>query len=64
MLTADTAFAVPGGLPTAALTEPHGFLRLRCADCGQDKLLAFSCKRRGFCPSYGARRMSQRLVCF
>ena len=37
----------------------HGFLRLRCGDCGHDKLLAFSCKRRGFCPSCGARRMSQ-----
>ncbi len=37
----------------------HGFLRLRCGDCGHDKLLAFGCKRRGFCPSCGARRMSQ-----
>jgi hypothetical protein len=37
----------------------HGFLRLRCADCGHDQLVAFSCKRRGFCPSCGARRMSQ-----
>ena len=37
----------------------HGFLRLRCGDCGHDKLLAFSCKRRGFCPSCVARRMSQ-----
>ena len=37
----------------------HGFLRLRCGACGHDKLLAFSCKRRGFCPSCGARRMSQ-----
>lgn len=37
----------------------HGFLRLRCDDCGHDKLLAFSCKRRGFCPSCGARRMGQ-----
>ncbi|MFT4101734.1 MAG: transposase zinc-binding domain-containing protein [Burkholderiaceae bacterium] len=36
-----------------------GFLRLRCGDCGHDKLVAFSCKRRGFCPSCGARRMSQ-----
>ena len=26
----------------------HGFLRLRCGDCGHDKLVAFSCKRRGF----------------
>ena len=30
-----------------------------CGDCGHDKLLAFSCKRRGFCPSCGARRMAQ-----
>jgi len=37
----------------------HGFLRLHCGQCGHDKLLAFSCKRRGFCPSCGARRMSQ-----
>lgn len=26
----------------------HGFLRLRSGDCGHDKLVAFSCKRRGF----------------
>jgi hypothetical protein len=37
----------------------HGFLRLRCADCAHEKLVAFSCKRRGFCPSCGARRMAQ-----
>ena len=37
----------------------HGFLRLRCSDCGHDKLVAFSDKRRGFCPSCGARRMAQ-----
>ena len=37
----------------------NGFLRLRCTDCGHDKLVAFSCKRRGFCPSCGARRMVQ-----
>ena len=28
----------------------YGFLRLRCGDCGHDKLVAFSCKQRGFCP--------------
>lgn len=33
----------------------HGFLRLRCGDCGHDKLVAFSCKRRGFCPSPNAK---------
>jgi len=37
----------------------RGFLRLHCGDCGHDKLVAFSCKRRGFCPSCGARRMAQ-----
>ena len=37
----------------------HGFLRLRCGEYGHDKLLAFSCKQRGLCPSCGARRMSQ-----
>lgn len=31
----------------------HGFLRLRCADCTHEKLVAFSCKRRGFYPSCG-----------
>ena len=37
----------------------HGFLRLRCSDCGHDKLVANSRKRRGFCPSCGALRMAQ-----
>jgi ribosomal protein S27E len=37
----------------------HGFLRLRCADCAHERLVAFSCKRRGFCPSCGARRMAE-----
>lgn len=35
----------------------HGFLRVRCESCCHEKLVAFSCKRRGFCPSCGARRM-------
>ena len=37
----------------------HGFLRVRCADCAHEKLVAFSCKRRGFCPSCGTRRMAE-----
>ena len=37
----------------------HGFLRVRCVDCAHEKWVAFSCKRRGFCPSCGARRMAQ-----
>jgi len=36
----------------------HGFLRLHCDACGHDRLVAFSCKRRGFCPSCGGRRMA------
>ena len=37
----------------------HGFLRARCESCHADRLVAFSCKRRGFCPSCGARRMAE-----
>ena len=37
----------------------HGFLRLGCDTCKQEVLLAFSCKRRGFCPSCAGRRMAQ-----
>jgi hypothetical protein len=37
----------------------HGFIRLKCGDCGHEKLLAFSCKRRGFCPSCCGRRMNE-----
>jgi len=36
----------------------HGFLRVRCEHCHHERLVAFSCKRRGFCPSCGARRMA------
>ena len=37
----------------------HGFVRLACKSCRHEKLVAVSCKRRGFCPSCGARRMSE-----
>jgi len=37
----------------------HGFLRVRCDRCHAEHLVAFSCKRRGFCPSCGARRMAE-----
>ena len=36
-----------------------GFLRVKCDACRHEKLVAFSCKRRGFCPSCGARRMAE-----
>ncbi len=37
----------------------HGFLRVVCDDCKHEKLVAFSCKRRGFCPICGTRRMAE-----
>ena len=36
----------------------HGFARFHCHSCGADKLVAYSCKGRGVCPSCTGRRMS------
>ena len=57
------------GLPTFVTDEfdaflacgifAHGFLHLRCT---AEQLVAFSCKRRGICPSCGTRRMVWRKV--
>ncbi|MEQ8976438.1 MAG: transposase zinc-binding domain-containing protein, partial [Deltaproteobacteria bacterium] len=47
------------------LPEEGGFIRLGCTQCGNERALPLSCKRRGICPSCGARRMhdlAQRLV--
>ena len=38
----------------------HGFARLYCKNCGHNRLVAFSCKKRGVCPSCAARMMTQR----
>jgi hypothetical protein len=35
----------------------NGFARVRCAGCGHEYLLAFSCKRRHFCPSCHQKRV-------
>ena len=35
----------------------HGFIRVACDDCRESRLVPFSCKRRGFCPSCLGRRM-------
>ncbi|WP_437574846.1 transposase zinc-binding domain-containing protein [Sorangium sp. So ce887] len=35
----------------------RGFARLRCESCDESRLVAFSCKGRGFCPSCLGRRM-------
>jgi hypothetical protein len=57
-----------GGLPKFVLREVKEYLDcgilergcalLACADCGLPRLVAFSCKRRGFCPSCCGRRMN------
>jgi len=35
----------------------QGFARIRCHDCGHEYLLAFSCKRRHFCPTCHQKRV-------
>jgi len=35
----------------------RGFARVRCDDCSDELLVAFSCKRRSICPSCTTRRM-------
>ena len=35
----------------------NGFARVKCEDCRQEYLLAFSCKRRHFCPSCHQKRV-------
>ncbi len=34
----------------------HGFARFQCGACGDELLLAFSCRQRGLCTSCGAKR--------
>lgn len=57
-----------GGLPKFVVDEfdaylrcgilEHGLVQLACHVCGHEMVVAFSCKRRGFCPSCLGRRMS------
>ena len=57
-----------GGLPKFVTSEfeaylrcgilEYGCLHLVCRDCGYSQLVAFSCKKRGFCPSCLGRRMT------
>ncbi|CDI95254.1 protein PvdI(3) [Pseudomonas aeruginosa PA38182] len=37
----------------------HGFLRVVCEHCRAERLVAYFCKKRGLCPSCGARRMAE-----
>jgi hypothetical protein len=36
----------------------HGFVRLKCEDCKAERLIAFSCRGRGFCPSCLGKRQA------
>ena len=36
-----------------------GFARIRCPDCRAERLVMFSCKTRGFCPSCHAKRREE-----
>src|SRR5437764_10424334 len=37
----------------------HGFVRVRCDSCAEERLVASSCKTRGFCASCTSRRMAE-----
>ena len=37
-------------------SAPGGFARIRCAGCGAEHLLAFSCRTRNLCPSCQSKR--------
>jgi len=57
-----------GGLPRFVVREfeeylacgilERGLVHLACRRCGESMVVAFSCKRRGFCPSCLGRRMA------
>src|SRR5271165_7110707 len=57
-----------GGMPKFVTSEfdaylrcgilEYGCLHLVCRDCGYSQIVAFSCKKRGFCPSCLGRRMT------
>ena len=41
-----------------AVVLARGFVRVHCDTCGMDRVVPYSCKHRGFCPSCGGRRMA------
>ena len=43
---------------TCGLPE-YGFIRVHCDRCGRDRVVAFSCKKRGICNSCAGRRMAE-----
>jgi hypothetical protein len=67
----DEARTLDGGRGLPAFVEPSlrklvecaclgkGFVRVRCSDCGFERLLPFSCTVRGCCSSCAGRRMTE-----
>ena len=49
-------------MPARLGIPAHGFLRVRCPACREERLVPFSCKGRGFCPSCGGRRMADTVA--
>ena len=57
-----------GGLPHFIIKEfeafldcgvlERGFVSVKCPSCGFERLVGFSCKTRGFCPTCVGRRMN------
>ena len=55
-------FIVPISGPSFTAASAAGFFitaspQVRCGECGHEHLLAFSCKRRHFCPSCHQKRV-------
>ena len=40
----------------------YGFLRIQCQSCRHANVVAFSCKKRGLCPSYAGKSMAETAV--
>src|SRR5829696_705253 len=62
-----------GGLPRFVVREleeflrcgrlEFGCLRLACDECGFERLVGFSCRRRGFCSTIWSRRAKSAVTC-
>ena len=46
--------------PAGVLVAAGLFVRPQCRECALERLVPFSCKGRGFCPSCGGRRILSR----
>ena len=40
----------------------YGFIRVKCFDCSKEKIVPFSCKKRGFCPCCCGKRMNETAI--